>query len=375
MTLKNIFTTPLSFFLTPTLIKNVLAPLKGVIFLLGLLVLSSTAYSYHWELLQGDTYYCVTKGTVVDVSFCPPIHTHLAQEAGEVARQGLNPGGPQCRVNRQIKVDPTPLSAQTQLEIWNLVERGEMDKAHALKQKLEHYMQNYEHFKVSKLGGGITDTRLVTFPNGIKAVFKPEDGGQYGNEHFHEIAAYSLDSKLGFNLTPTTILGSVGDKMGSLQFFMEGTTAYKKGNIRAPSETMQVFDFLTNNCDRHLENFMVNPNGRLIAIDNGFAFSQRYCDLLRQNNGTRQKDGTITQYPQYRMLSPHAVPRPERIILDQLQRTTPEMLKASLETYLTPAELQNILNKREFLLNKFLPQQVPVNSPNLNQGRVLPFYK
>ncbi len=97
-----------------------------------------------------------------------------------------------------------------------------------------------------------------------------------------EAAAFDLSEHLGWHLVPPTIVrdGPIGD--GSLQLFIPADfaqhyfTIRDAGAHRAELETLCVFDIVSNNTDRKGGHVLLDPEGRIWAIDNGLSFHAEF---------------------------------------------------------------------------------------------------
>jgi glycosyltransferase involved in cell wall biosynthesis len=92
-----------------------------------------------------------------------------------------------------------------------------------------------------------------------------------------ELAAYSTDQMLGFNLVPTTAQGSFdtpdANGIGSLQEFVPGSEGRPVAEYPAgDQQRMAVLDYVIGNSDRHGSNYLTYRDGRPAAIDNGESF-------------------------------------------------------------------------------------------------------
>ncbi|MGK5442136.1 hypothetical protein ACSNN7_09975 [Micromonospora sp. URMC 105] len=48
-------------------------------------------------------------------------------------------------------------------------------------------------------------------------------------------------------------------------------------------ERMAVLDYVSGNTDRHMDNYLTGPDGRLVAIDHGYSFPQSNAEPLRSD--------------------------------------------------------------------------------------------
>ena len=125
--------------------------------------------------------------------------------------------------------------------------------------------------KRKELGGGINSTSLVTFDNGMKAVWKPHQE-VWSSNYRAEVLAYELDRKFRFNLVPPTVERKIDNQKGSLQLFVESVNNFNHTTEKDINK-QSLLDFIIQNNDRHYNNYLIRPNGRVSSIDNGLSFS------------------------------------------------------------------------------------------------------
>ncbi len=104
---------------------------------------------------------------------------------------------------------------------------------------------------------------LVTFDNGLMAVFKPRlEAAQW------EVAAYKLARWLGLSLIPPTIAREINGQIGSLQLYV--SKASRKNVVPNPIEMneRQMFAFVFGQWDLHPGNIIVDDAGGVAMIDN-----------------------------------------------------------------------------------------------------------
>lgn len=113
-----------------------------------------------------------------------------------------------------------------------------------------------------------------------------------------------IDKVLGFDLVPPTsyISEGISDEEGSIQQFALGRvgevsgTSLKKQNPAGnnPKETMKFLDFIIGNRDRHVANWLVQPDEDIAAIDHAKCFNanhrlEYYKDNVPDNIKKRMK--------------------------------------------------------------------------------------
>lgn len=127
-----------------------------------------------------------------------------------------------------------------------------------------------------RLGGGITETYLVTFENAQKAVWKPDPESwsesfqeeSWAANYNAEVASYDISEVLELKLVPITVERTIDDVKGSLQIFIRKD---RKKYSDLSYNSMKIFDWLINNRDRHGGNFL-RFHGQVVPIDHGLSF-------------------------------------------------------------------------------------------------------
>lgn len=98
-----------------------------------------------------------------------------------------------------------------------------------------------------------------------------------------EVCSYLVDRALGFDLVPPTVARDLeGFGPGSAQAWVNARTGWKwladgeydyRRDLRNPwLHRLAALDFVTGQIDRHANNFIVDAERRVYAIDNGYAF-------------------------------------------------------------------------------------------------------
>ena len=144
--------------------------------------------------------------------------------------------------------------------------------------------------KVEELGGGKNESKLVTLPGGNRGVFKPVSGEDDdldpdipGRYDIREAAASDVARILGMaDLVPSTGQASIRGSEGSLQQFVPDAQpaheAEESGRdiYGTPEDAARaaILDYIIGNVDRHTENWMVRPDGKIVLIDNGLSFPE-----------------------------------------------------------------------------------------------------
>ncbi|MGP5073692.1 hypothetical protein [Arthrobacter rhombi] len=140
------------------------------------------------------------------------------------------------------------------------------------------------------VGGGVNETRVLKYKDGMEGYFKPVSGANQGlaaafghasNEQtVNEAAAWNFAKKLGpeyEQLVAPCVIIEHGGKYGSVSF---GHKAGRASDVigrdigKLPADQADraaFFDALTGQQDRHRQNFLVDNRG-IVLIDHGFGF-------------------------------------------------------------------------------------------------------
>ncbi len=160
-------------------------------------------------------------------------------------------------------------------------ERERAEAEQALRGKIE---------AVGELGGGSANKPLYVNIEGrlMPACYKPKRreehiraGIEKGESVGREALAAFVDRALQLDLVPPTVLRDGPEGIGTVQDWKIGKIAHTMGKDEfAPQHSEQLtrlafFDWLTTNSDRHDGNWLVSPDGKHQAIDNGAIFAKR----------------------------------------------------------------------------------------------------
>ncbi len=189
---------------------------------------------------------------------------------------------------------------QYQRAVWRLRTIGQSVPAQRLESWIDRdVLRDDDVEKSSPLGGGFTTTTILTFPYGVRGVYKPAPASFFSLQGFRdsvagnfksEVAAYRMDRLLDLNLVPLTKEVTLAKGRGSLQYFVNKTTSgrlmvevdmnhpIRAGKWSLPSgraahpKDVKMFDWLISNWDRNLDNYLLSNDGRFILIDHGCSF-------------------------------------------------------------------------------------------------------
>lgn len=125
-----------------------------------------------------------------------------------------------------------------------------------------------------KLGGGVTDSRLVDYVDDGQGVWKALTNPGTLHNGLREVVAYRLAEVLGMDIVPPTVYSTLTGVEGTSQQFisdlrigalLKGTETFDIDRF----EDLAIFDAVTNNGDRHNGNWGLDAAGRTWAIDHG----------------------------------------------------------------------------------------------------------
>lgn len=204
-------------------------------------------------------------------------------------------------------------------------------------------------------GEGITLAKFVTLEhNGAthRGVFKSIDESKLGATKLAdgtidvgfqdswqtEIAAYQVDMIIGLGLVPATVERRIGTNIGSIQWFVESKMkeAERIANKISPPDLeawnramfkVRLFDQLIANVDRHLKNILVTENFEVRLIDHSRSFRTNR-DLTRPQDLTRFS----------------------KSLLEGIQKLEKQDLKKKTGRYLTDAQIDRLLQRRDAIL-------------------------
>jgi hypothetical protein len=224
-------------------------------------------------------------------------------------------------------------------------------------QEIEEFLKEADVVDRKDLGTGVTKPEKVTLEwkgETRYAVFKNID--KEHDTYRGEVAAYELDKLLGMGMVPPTVARRIGGRKGCLQLWVTGKTMEKLEGIpedverwRRQVSMMWLFDDLIANIDRHLNNAMVTPDGRLVLIDNSKTF-RGYRKLLNDLNangiGTHAKFWGVP-YDADRVRWPTSY-RPE--VVERLRSVSEKEIKNAIKKYIWGYNQKLVLKRRELIL-------------------------
>ena len=225
--------------------------------------------------------------------------------------------------------------------LWELRKKGFSSEAAELESLVyNNFMHPEAIVEILPLGGGVSKSFKVLFANDILGVYKPKAifNLRQGNANLlayiaagykNEIAAYHMDRLLDLNMVPMTkLLVPHGEKKGSLQYYVKNThnarelsainpkfpiksRKLSKGKGRSnPTNDIYLFDWIIDNVDRNLDNYLIQFDGQFILIDHGFSFVTPFYFQPREHQIKRMHPSSkLAKRIVYLKNHPHLVPR------------------------------------------------------------------
>jgi hypothetical protein len=224
---------------------------------------------------------------------------------------------------------------------------------------LEDFLLQANVVERAKIGVGVTDSSKVTLElNGeehqviFKVFDRPYDSWR------REVAAYELNKFLGLAMVPPTVERSVKGRRGCVQLWVEGevlaTASEDPDDLelwRRQVSTMWLFDYLTANTDRHLNNALITPDSRLVLIDNSRAF-KTYTKVLKslaEARGATRARFWIVEYDDQRQQYPTTY---RDALIEKLGSMTQKDLKKTIGRYIDNNERKWLLDRRDRILQQ-----------------------
>jgi len=142
------------------------------------------------------------------------------------------------------------------------------------------------------LGGGVSESKVVTMADGSKYVWKPStgeanvrDGINAGVQYQREVAAYDIGRIVGMkNFMPVASIFKYEGNYGTMmEMIPDADNDGKSGDDDFADSALRgtFFDFIIGNTDRHGGNWMSDDDGKLWLIDNGLSFSEDKAETAR----------------------------------------------------------------------------------------------
>jgi hypothetical protein len=225
--------------------------------------------------------------------------------------------------------------------------------------ELEEFLLTAPVVHIETLGSGITRPKRVTLERDgvrVRGIFKDVSHTEqrmgntvieFADHWMNEVAAYRVDRIMGLGAVPVTVEREVDDRHGSLQFWVDGLTNWRKVTEQGrepgtwcPMEpqyrVLRVFDALISNLDRTQENLTFEKDSwQLVLIDHSRSFSAKSRILEK-------------------LKTEHLVVSPA--MARHLKRLDKEKLEAELGSFLSRSQVRGLLNRRDILLRDYAEQ-------------------
>ena len=259
------------------------------------------------------------------------------------ARQSGNlktPENPERRLNFFLA------NSMHQEAAWEYYKAGNAAAARNVLRELEEILKSSPvGFEESDFGAG--KPVFATFEQGVKGVFKGETWIEDSGVE-REVAAFRLDTLLGFYLTPLTTWRELGvpgrgKNNGSIQYFVKNTkmalfadSLEKEGADLVMLDKIRLFDAITGNNDRHRGNGLLRDTGEIAAIDHNRTFIYDSTDFSFWEKEIRDIEK----------------PAVVREIFERYQEMPEERFQETLHGLLTEDEFELFFSARREIIKK-----------------------
>jgi len=236
----------------------------------------------------------------------------------------------------------------------------------------EQFIKTAKIIGQEQMGGSAAVTnpwRLKLEKEGVShdALWKNVEGRPKGfvDSWKYEIAAYEMDKLLGLNMIPPTVEIRFQENRGSCQLWEDTEMSLlqknekkiptpgglKTVNWNKATYLQRAFDNLIANEDRHANNILITKDWRMLLIDHSRSF---------RSSGKFTKDLIYTEKhregPKLMSLLPRA-------FVEKIKGLTFEQIKGVVGEYLTDAEINAVLTRKELVL-KEIDRLIKLNGEN-----------
>lgn len=228
---------------------------------------------------------------------------------------------------------------------------------------VETFLERSEVVSRVKIGLGVTDPDKVELELDGQvryAIFKKIDTPH--DSWKREVAAYELDKLLGVGMVPPTVERSLRGRQGCLQLWVTGQSLSELEEPPADLESwrrqiavMWLFDELSGNTDRHLNNIVVAAAHRVVLIDNSRAFKSHdglLHDLNLADTATRAKFWWGSLEPGLEVFPTEF--REE--VVDRLRALDERSIKQALGRYVDGNLRKKLLSRRDAIVDRVGPE-------------------
>lgn len=225
---------------------------------------------------------------------------------------------------------------------------------------IEEFLSVSPVISSKRLGGGVNETKVITFENGSKANFKIDNGSthgrmvQSGKDNEREVAAWRIAKLVGMDdMVPPSIIRTIDGRKGALLQWQSGSVASDYSGDKYDGledrKRAAAFDFVIGNTDRHSNNWVMSPEGKIKLIDNGLAFTSSRHELrsnfvtklaMDEDWGTPGKQGYPKDYA-----APYVAALPKiKEVMDGLGLTGYEQLESRVHKMSTATKWRDLQN-------------------------------
>lgn len=166
-----------------------------------------------------------------------------------------------------------------------------------------------------------------------------------------EIAAYRIDKLIGLNMVPVTVERRFQEDLGSCQLWIEDTITLKKQqeeDIKKPSYKVfpwnralfkqRAWDNLIYNTDRHLNQYLITQDWRMLLIDHSRSFAKSKASVRKLIYDEKYAEG------------PFLMKELPRTLYENIKALTAEKIKGVVGDYLTDTEIEAVLLRRDLIV-------------------------
>lgn len=226
------------------------------------------------------------------------------------------------------------------------------------REKWEEFLETAEIVEQEqmKTREAVTEPWVLTLEKeGItrRAIWKNPEGRLRGflENWKWEIAAYRLDKYLGLQMVPPTVEKRFRGNRGSCQLWIENVKTLRvieEEKIQKPSYKIypfnqalylqRAFDNLIANEDRHLNQFLVTDDWRMILIDHSRTFrtSGKFTKSLIYDEKFKEGPRLMSSLP--------------RDLYEKMKSLTTEVIREVVGEYLTDKEIETTLMRRDLIM-------------------------
>lgn len=231
--------------------------------------------------------------------------------------------------------------------------------------EIEAFLRTAEPIETVKIGVGVTDSRKVTLElagTRHRALFKTFHRAH--DSWKREVAAYELDKLLGLGMVPPTVERNLKGRRGCLQLWVEGEIMAEWTNRppdieswRRQVSAMWLFDYLTANTDRHLNNALASDDGRLVLIDNSRAF-KTYDGIVAGIDEARGATRARFWLVEYDRNRERFDTRYEDELIERLRSLDASVLKRAIGRWVDANERRSLLERRDRILQQLASSEM-----------------